>query len=133
MKKILFTLLALLVFVPVFSQSKIDDKGVIQEFTIVQKMPLYDGATNDEDSNKKLEKFITNRAEAIQVKDKGIVYVSFTVDYEGNVVNIQVLKGVSEKTDEAALSIISDMKPWTPGMQNGRKAKVRYNIPVIFK
>ena len=55
------------------------------------------------------------------------------VDSEGNVVNVKVLKGVSEKTDEAALSIINDMKPWVAGSQRGKKASVIFNVPVKFK
>jgi TonB family protein len=134
MKKVLFILLILFTAQFGFGQSEsIEEKEVTQTFMIVEKMPLYDGAINDEDSNKKLERFVTNRAKAIEVKDKGIVYVSFTVDSEGNVVNVKVLKGVSEKTDEAALSIINDMKPWVAGSQRGKKASVIFNVPVRFK
>jgi len=119
-----------MVFIPVFSQNN-QVEGQI--YMVVEKMPLYDGATTDEESNKKLQQFITKRAKEFNVESKGLVFISFTINPEGNVINAKVLRGVSEKTDESALAIINDLKPWTAGIQRGRNVLVEYTVKVEFK
>jgi protein TonB len=35
-------------------------------------------------------------------------------------------------TDEEAVRVIKGSKRWNPGMQNGKAARVRYNMPISF-
>lgn len=72
------------------------------------------------------------------VKDHGEggkVFVSFVVNKKGNVENATILKGISgaKAMDKEVLRVINSLPQFTPGEQMGRKANVRYTIPVNVK
>jgi TonB family protein len=63
----------------------------------------------------------------------GRVTVTFIVDFQGNVNNVKVVRGVSKILDEEAIRVIKMSPKWEPGIQKGKPVNVRYNFPVIFK
>lgn len=63
----------------------------------------------------------------------GTVYVSFVIGKNGEITDIDVLKGVSGGCTEEALRVIKGMPKWKPGEQNGKAVKVRYTLPIKFK
>ncbi|MDR0988385.1 MAG: energy transducer TonB [Prevotellaceae bacterium] len=63
----------------------------------------------------------------------GRVSVQFTVNKDGSIVDVAVAKPIYPALDKEALRVISSMPKWKPGMQNGRPARVRYTIPVMFR
>ena len=64
----------------------------------------------------------------------GTVYIKFIIERDGSISNVTVLKGVSggPGLDAEAVSVISNMPKWRPGMQNGQAVRVSYNIPIRF-
>ncbi len=75
-----------------------------------------------------------------QAKDmgiEGVVVVSFVVDAQGNITDIQLRKKIGGGCDEEALRVVRKMatmpEKWTPGKQGGKAVKVRYNLPIRFK
>jgi len=63
---------------------------------------------------------------------KGVVKVSFTIDKNGLVKNITLLKGVNKFTDELVLKAISKMQKWVPAVQNGRNVEQYREVSVSF-
>ncbi len=63
----------------------------------------------------------------------GRVVCSFVVDTTGKVVDVKVLQRVHPSLDSEAKRIISASPRWTPGIQRGKKVRVRYNFPVVFQ
>ncbi len=63
----------------------------------------------------------------------GKVYVQFTVDKDGSVIDVNVVRGVHELLDNEALRVISSLPKWTPGKQNGKTVKVQFTIPINFQ
>ncbi len=65
----------------------------------------------------------------------GKVFVSFVVNKKGNIGNATILKGISgaKEMDREVLRVINALPKFTPGVQMGRKANVRYTIPVNIK
>lgn len=63
---------------------------------------------------------------------EGRVSVQFTVDENGNVSDVQVLRGIGGGADEEAVSAIRDTE-WTPGRQRGRAVPVRFVYTVQFR
>lgn len=63
---------------------------------------------------------------------QGTVYVTFIVEDDGTITNIEILKGVSKGIDNEAIRVISIMPTWIPGTKNGKKIRVRYNVPFRF-
>ena len=63
---------------------------------------------------------------------EGKVYVSFIIDEQGNIYDVNLIRGVDLSLDNEALRVVKGMPKWKPGKQGGRPVKVRYNVPIYF-
>jgi protein TonB len=63
----------------------------------------------------------------------GTVYVEFVVNKKGEVVNPKVIRGIDRDCDQEALRVVSLMKDWAPGSQNGMSVNVRMVLPITFR
>ena len=102
------------------------------DFSLVEVKPVFqDGDINSFPLwvNKKLR-----YPEAAKDKKlEGRVTLQFTVDTDGSVKDVKVVKGVDPILDSEAVKVVSQSPKWTPAMQNGKHVRVHYIIPVIFK
>lgn len=66
---------------------------------------------------------------------QGTVYVGFTVDTTGTLQDIAVLRGVPNGPglSKEAERAVRAMPRWEPGVQGGKKVRVRMNLPVKFR
>jgi protein TonB len=64
---------------------------------------------------------------------QGRVTVQFTIEKDGSVTNVKVLRGVDPSLDKEAVRVVSASPKWKPGKQKGRAAPVTYIYPVIFQ
>lgn len=97
-----------------------------------EQMPAFIGGKSG------LEAFITASLKYPQrAKENGIsgpVYLSFTVDKNGKVSDIKVVKGIGGGCDEEAIRIIKlTSGKWKSGTMNGKPARVVMTVPVNFK
>ena len=60
------------------------------------------------------------------------VFIGFTVDVDGSIINIKVIDGENKELDKKAIGIVKNMPKWEPGTQNGTPIKVEYAMPVRF-
>jgi len=74
-------------------------------------------------------------AEAVQKNIQGRVVVSFVVEPDGSLGNIQLLQAPDKLLADEALRVIasSPAGDWSPGMQRGEKVRVKYTLPVDFR
>ncbi len=70
--------------------------------------------------------------EAIEMNEQGRVYLSFIVEPDGSITNINVERGVSESLDEEAIRLIETMPKWIPGEANGKRVRTRCRLPINF-
>ena len=63
---------------------------------------------------------------------QGKVYVQFTVDYMGNVKDVNIVRGVTPALDEEAVRVIKLSPKWTPGKNNDKYVNVKFTFPVNF-
>ncbi len=63
---------------------------------------------------------------------QGRVYLNFTVEPDGSLSNINVMRGIGFGCDEEALRVMKLMPKWKPGKQSGRAVRVRFNMPIVF-
>lgn len=61
----------------------------------------------------------------------GNVYTNFTVDKNGNVKNIVVLKGITKGTDKEALRIVN-LLTFIPATKNGKPTEANMNLRINF-
>ncbi|RLD54902.1 MAG: hypothetical protein DRJ01_17415 [Bacteroidetes bacterium] len=94
----------------------------------VEKFPEFQGGIDS------LRKYI--QSNIIIPKDsiiQGRVFVSFWIDTLGQVTDAKIARGINVKQNNEALRIINSLPKWQPGETRGKKIKVPYTIPVIFK
>ncbi|QIX62030.1 energy transducer TonB [Hymenobacter sp. BT18] len=70
---------------------------------------------------------------ALRNQVSGRVFVSFTVSASGEVMDVEVLKGLGYGTEEEASRVIRNMPHWSPGQQGGRAVPVRFTLPITFQ
>lgn len=100
-------------------------------FTIAEVQPAFIGG--DAARNKYFE-INTKYPETARLnRIVGTVYVSFIVNSDGSISSVGLLKGIDSGCDEEALRLIKNMPKWKPGIQSGKKVRVRVNLPVYFK
>ena len=99
-------------------------------YTIVEVMPQYTGG--DEARIKYLSESIKYPADALKKGIEGTVYVSFIVEADGSVTNVNILRGIGGGCDEEALRVVKEMPKWIPGMHKGKPARVQFNLPLKF-
>ncbi|MFD2570586.1 TonB family protein [Spirosoma soli] len=63
----------------------------------------------------------------------GKVYISFVINTDGSLTDVQVLKGIGFGCDEEATRVIQKMPHWKPGKQSGRPVRVKYNLPIALE
>ena len=64
---------------------------------------------------------------------QGKVIVTFVVNKDGSIVDVEVAKGVNPALAKEAVRGISQRPNWQPGRQLGRPVRVRYSVPVSFR
>lgn len=68
---------------------------------------------------------------------EGIAIVSFVVDKQGKIKNVQVIRTPGNAIGQEAIRIVTTMnklpEPWTPGRQMGKVVEVRLNLPIRFR
>lgn len=64
---------------------------------------------------------------------EGTVVVTFVIGTNGEITNVEVLKGLGFGTEEEAARVVASMPRWEPGRQNGRAVPVRYTLPIRFR
>lgn len=63
---------------------------------------------------------------------QGRVYCSFTVEKDGSISNVQVIRSVDPALDEEAKRVLMNMPKFTPGRYKGKVVRVKYSVPVSF-
>lgn len=62
---------------------------------------------------------------------QGKVYVSFIVDTLGNVINCEVLRGITKESNEEAIRVVQQMK-FIPGKLDGQLKEMKMVVPISF-
>ena len=101
-------------------------------FAAVENKPGFNGGDAN-DFSKWVSENIQYPQDAIDSKIEGRVILQFTVSKEGDVKDVEVLRGVNELLDAEAVRVVSASPKWAAGSQNGVPVAVKYTFPVIFR
>ncbi|UOR04366.1 TonB family protein [Hymenobacter aerilatus] len=102
-----------------------------QPFEYAEVMPEFAGGPDA--LRKFMQKNLRYPTQALSNNIAGKVYVSFVVNTDGSITNVEIAKGLGYGTDEEAMRVIRKMPAWTPGRQNSRSVPVRYTMPITFR
>lgn len=108
------------------SKTKKNDKI----YTIVDRSPSFKGGMDN--FYKYIAKNLKYPKTARENGIEGRVFVVFIVDKKGNIVDAKVVKGVNPELDAEALRVVENSPKWIPALKDGKKVKVRMNIPINF-
>ena len=101
-------------------------------FQLVEEKPSFNGGDANEFS-----KWVNSKLQYPEIaKENGVqgrVTLQFTVNPDGSVSNVKVLRGVNSSLDKEAVRVVSMSPKWKPGKQRDRAVKVTYTFPVIFQ
>ena len=121
--------------VEIMDYVEVEEEVVEEEaipFQLVEEKPSFQGG----DANK-FSKWVNQRLEYPEIaKENGVqgrVTLQFTVEKDGTVTKIKVLRGVDPSLDKEAVRVVSMSPKWTPGKQRDRAVPVTYTFPVIFQ
>jgi periplasmic protein TonB len=103
----------------------------VQIFTVVESMPEFPGG--DAARIQYLNDNIVYPQMARESGIQGRVFVTFVVERDGSVTDVQVLRGIGGGCDEEAVRVIRNMPKWVPGKQRGKPVRVQFNMPILFK
>ncbi len=103
----------------------------IKIYDVVEQQPSFPGGNGA--LMKWLESHIKYPAEALDACVQGRVVVSFVVEPDGTLSNVQVIRGIHPSMDAEAVRVCYEMPLWNPGRQNGVEVRVKYNLPIQFR
>ncbi len=107
-------------------------------FAQIENAPTYPGcADNDKDCfTQSISKAVSanmNTAAFSNITEKQKVVVMFTVDTEGNIVDI-VTKSKNKALEAEARKVVSELPQMTAGtLSDGKKVAVTYTLPIVFE
>ncbi|HWD89210.1 MAG TPA: TonB family protein [Mucilaginibacter sp.] len=110
---------------------KPDESTEVKDMHSVEVMPQFPGG--EAAWQKFLQKHLHYPPQAIDAGIGGKVFISFIVETDGHLSDITLVRGVGYGLDDEAIRVMNIAPKWTPGIQNGRKVRVRYMMPFNFQ
>ena len=121
--------------VEIMDYVEVEEEVVEEEaipFQLVEEKPSFQGG----DANQ-FSKWVNSRLVYPEIaKENGVqgrVTLQFTVEKDGSVTKVKVLRGVDPSLDKEAVRVVSMSPKWKPGKQRDRALPVTYTFPVIFQ
>ena len=117
-------------YVEVVEEEVVEEEAI--PFQLVEEKPSFQGG----DANQ-FSKWVNSKLEYPEIaKENGVqgrVTLQFTVEKDGSVTKVKVLRGVDPSLDKEAVRVVSMSPKWKPGKQRDRAVPVTYTFPVIFQ
>ena len=101
-------------------------------FTLVEQKPRFQGG-NANAFTRWVNQHLQYPPEAKEHQIQGRVTLQFTVETDGSVANVKVLRSPDPLLSEAAVKVVAQSPKWEPGTQRGNPTRVIYNFPVVFQ
>ena len=134
MKRVLFILALLFTYVMVNAQSNTGSKEKTSNekiYDVVEMPPSFPGG------QAALLAWIASHVnypqKAMESRIEGRVIVGFVIECDGSVSQAKIIRSVDPLLDDEAIRVVMGMPKWTPGRQNGKNVRVKYNVPVNFR
>ena len=100
-------------------------------FDVVEVMPTFPGG-----QQALFEWLSQNIKYPVVAEENGVqgrVIVTFVVERNGSITDVQVAKSVDPSLDKEAVRVVKAMPHWIPGKQNGSAVRVKFTVPVTFR
>ncbi|HJW31315.1 MAG TPA: M56 family metallopeptidase, partial [Saprospiraceae bacterium] len=122
------------------------NEGAEQVYSSVEEMPRFPGCENLDQAKRndcasgKMFQFLADNIKYPDIDKQnsvqGIVFAQFTVQADGQITDITILRGVSPTIDKEVLRVVKAMndmpEKWIPGRKDGNAVAVQFTLPVKF-
>ena len=121
--------------VEIIDYVEVEPEEVVEEaipFMLVEEKPSFNGGDANQFStwvNKRLVYPEIAKENGVQ----GRVTLQFTIEKDGSLTKIKVLRGVDPSLDKEAVRVVSSSPKWKPGKQRGKPVRVSYTVPINFQ
>jgi TonB family protein len=92
--------------------------------TFAEKQPEFPGGSSA------MVEFIARNVHASAFTKPGKVFVSFVVEKDGRISNVEVVKSVDATANQEAVRLVQSFPPWTPGYQDGKPVRIKFIVPL---
>ena len=131
MKTKYFFLLLFILTISSFNKKANAQNNDTEILTFVEGMPTYIGGETARINF--INKHIKYPKEARKNNIEGPVYVSFIIEKDGSITNINLIRDIGGGCGEEAMRVVKLMPKWNPGKQNGEFVRVQFMLPFKFK
>ncbi len=100
-------------------------------FTIVDQQPEF--PSGEAEMMKYIQKNLKYPPFARENGIQGRMAVSFSVERDGSITDIKVIRSPAEELSQEAIRIVKNMPKWKPGLQRGKPLRVKYILPITFR
>lgn len=102
-------------------------------YTYVEQMPSLPGGGGQGAIVAAIQKAVRYPAADLRNQVEGRVFAKFTVNENGTVSDVEIVKGLSSTIDAETIRAIKALPTFIPGKQNGRAVRVSFTVPVTYK
>lgn len=114
---------------PIFQEEEEEISNEV--FFTVEEMPEFPGG------ERALVRFLTSSVRyPVVARENGIqgtVIVTFVIEKEGEVADVEILRSIDPALDREALRVVNSLPRWKPGKQRGRPVRVSFRVPIAFE
>ena len=98
-------------------------------FTFVDEEAQFNGSIGEF-----IQKKLVYPQTAIELGVQGKCYLKFTVNTDGSIADVHVVRGVPDcpECDKEATRVIRAMPNWKPGKMNGKEVRTYVQVPINF-
>jgi protein TonB len=102
-------------------------------YTVVEQSPTFPGG--EEALIQWLGTHVQYPEEAKKNAVEGTVFVTFVVEKDGSISDVKVLnpKAKTAVLEQEAVRVVRTMPKWKAGKSHGKKVRVQFNLPIVFK
>lgn len=105
-----------------------EDPNAVYNMAGLQVQPSFPG-----DFQAEVTKYLSSRLPEVDRDLNVRMYVNFVVEKDGSISNVKATRdpgyGLAKQAEQAVKAI---KKKWEPGVQNGKKVRVSYTLPIVI-
>jgi len=105
-------------------------KSDVFNYSILENKPLFGGAENYEESEELLREYVQLRLDSLGFEEGLKAYISFVIDTDGSVKNVELSYGKDSQLNQKAMEIIFKLPKWRPASKNGEAVKSSFVLDI---
>jgi protein TonB len=131
MKRLALLLSAIFLTNIAFCQEEVkvsDDEAI---FFVVEVQPEFPGGMDSMYAFIQKNLIYPEKAKAEGIE--GRVFITFTIEKDGSVSNVKILRGIGGGCDEASVEMVKNMPKWKPAKQREKPVRCQFTLPIKFE